>query len=394
MVGMFEGVRIVGAGQTTYEKKSSKSVQRLIYEASAAALADAGLEWNAVDGLAVTCFLLPPDNVATVAEHLGVEARFLFQGLYGGASGVIGMAHAARAIRDGSCDVVVCAAADAFDVAAHNETLDRFNGSVKEYMSPQGFGGANGMFALHTRLYMERHGARREDFGRFCIALRENALLNPNALFKQPLSMDAYLNAKQIADPLRLYDCVMPCVGGDAIVLASERIAASLKGPSVRILSAEEIHNFPANDPYTVPGGWSGLSERLYARAGIRPDQLDFAQLYDDYPVMAFVQLEGLGLCAPGTALRFVRDTDITTKGTLPINTGGGQLSAGQAGASGGMIGLYEGVAQLLGRAGDRQVPGARRGLVSGYGMVAYGRGLCSSAAILERVEPQEGVPC
>jgi acetyl-CoA acetyltransferase len=294
------------------------------------------------------------------------------------------MAHAARAIRDGACDVVVCAAADAFDVASHNETLDRFNGSVKDYMSPQGFGGANGMFALHTRLYMERHGATREDFGRFCISLRENALRNPNALFKQPLTMDAYLNARPIADPLRLFDCVLPCVGGDAIVLVSDKVASTLAGPSLRILASEEIHNFPANDVYAVPGGWSGLSERLFARADTEPKNIDFVQVYDDYPVMAFVQLESLGFCAPGTAHRFVRETDITVDGKLPINTGGGQLSAGQAGASGGMIGLYEGAAQLLGRAGARQVK-CTRGLVSGYGMVAYGRGLCSSAAILER---------
>jgi acetyl-CoA acetyltransferase len=384
MASVFQGVHLVGAGQTQYAKRSSKGVQRLLYEAGSAALADAGLSWQAVDGLAVTSFMLPPDNVATVAEHLGIEARFLFQGLYGGASGIIGMAHAARAIRDGACDVVVCAAADAFDVASHNETLDRFNGSVKDYMSPQGFGGANGMFALHTRLYMERHGARREDFGRFCIALRENALRNPNALFKQPLTMDAYLNAREIADPLRLFDCVLPCVGGDAVVLVSDRVAATLKGPSLRILASEEIHNFPANDVYSVPGGWSGLSKRLYDRSGVGPEDMEFVQVYDDYPVMAFVQLEGLGFCAPGTAHQFVRDTDITIQGTLPINTGGGQLSAGQAGASGGMIGLYEAAAQLLGRAGDRQVQ-CSRGLVSGYGMVAYGRGLCSSAAILER---------
>jgi acetyl-CoA acetyltransferase len=97
--------------------------------------------------------------------------------------------------------------------------------------------------------------------------------------------------------------------------------------------------------------------------------------------------LEGLGICAPGTAHRFVRDTDITVKGTYPINTGGGQLSAGQAGASGGMIGVVEGVTQLLGRAGERQIASCRRGLISGYGMVAYGRGLSSSAAILERVD-------
>jgi acetyl-CoA acetyltransferase len=113
---------------------------------------------------------------------------------------------------------------------------------------------------------------------------------------------------------------------------------------------------------------------------------MDFAQLYDDYPVMAFIQLEGLGLCEQGRAFEFIRRTDITNRGTFPINTGGGQLSAGQAGASGGMIGVYEGVVQLRHEAGARQVP-CRRGLVSGYGMVAYGRGLSTSAAILERVE-------
>lgn len=386
MAGVFEGVHIVGAGQAPYEKVSKKSVQRLMYEAGTAALADAGLPWSSVDGMAVTCFLLPPDNAPTVAEHFGLEARFLYQGLYGGASGVAGMAHAARAIRDGACDVALVVAADAFDVAAHNETLDRFNGSIKEYMSPQGFGGANGMFALHTRLYMERHGATREDFGRFCIALRDNGIQNPNSLFKKPLTMQEYLNAKPIADPLRMFDCVMPCIGGDAVVLASERIARTLQGPSVRILAAEEIHNYPANDPYSVPGGWLGLADRLYARAGCGPQDLHFAQLYDDYPVMAFVQLEGLGICERGKAHEFVRANDLTTRGNFPVNTGGGQLSAGQAGASGGMIGLYEAVTQLRGRAGARQVQ-CQRGVVCGYGMVAYGRGLSSSAAILERVE-------
>lgn len=386
MASLFDGVRIVGAGQAPYTKKSQKTVQRLMYEAGSAALADAGLPWSKVDGLAVTCFLLPPDNAPTVAEHLGIEARFLYQGLYGGASGIAGMAHAARAVRDGACDVALVLAADSFDVAAHNATLDHFNGSIQEYMSPQGFGGANGMFALHTRLYMERHGASREDFGRFCIALRRNAMRNPNALLRTPLTMEDYLDAKPIADPLRLFDCVMPCIGGDAIVLASERIARELPGPSVRILAAEEIHNFPANDPYRVPGGWEGLAERLYERAGTGPTSMDFAQLYDDYPVMAFVQMEGLRLCEPGTAPAFVRSHDLTTGGDFPINTGGGQLSAGQAGAAGGMIGVYEAVTQLLGRAGERQVK-CRRGLVSGYGMVAYGRGLSSSAAILERVE-------
>jgi len=384
MGAIFEGVRIVGAGQAPYSKRSGDSVQRLLYKAASAALQDAGLTWRAVDGLAVTSFQLPPDNVAVVAEHFGIEARFLFQGVYGGASGIIGMAHAARAIRDGACDVVVCASADAFDVASHNQTLDHFNASVRDYMSPTGFGGANGMFALHTRLYMDQYGATREDFGRFCISLRENALVNPNALFKKPLSMSDYLNARPIADPLRLYDCVMPCVGGDAIVLVSEKLAKTLPGPSLKILAAEELHNYPANTVYGMPGGWEGFADRLYRNAACGPADLDFAQVYDDYPIMSFIQLEGLQLCKPGEGARFVKEKDITIRGGFPVNTGGGQLSAGQAGASGGMIGVVEGVSQLLGRAGARQIR-CTRGVVSGYGMVAYGRGLSSSAAILER---------
>jgi acetyl-CoA acetyltransferase len=262
--------------------------------------------------------------------------------------------------------------------------LDNFNGSVRDYMSPYGFGGANGMFALHTRLYMERNGATREDFGRLCIAQRHNALANPNALFKVPLTMDAYLNARPIADPLRLYDCVMPCVGGDCIVLASERVARTLPGPKVRILAGGEYHNYPAGDVYSLSAGWEGFSERLYARAGIGPKDLHFAQLYDDYPVMEFIQLEGLRISPKGRTHEWLRGTDVTIGGSFPINTGGGQLSAGQAGASGGMIGVVEGVLQLMGQAGPRQIR-CERGVVSGYGMVAYGRGLSASAAILER---------
>lgn len=378
---------VVGVGQTNYAKRSPKTVHQLLFEAATAALESAGLPWSSVDGLAVTSFLLPPDNATTLTEHFGIEARFLFQGVYGGASGIIGMNHAARAIRDGDADVVVCVSADAFDPASHNRTLDHFNGPVHEYMSPQGFGGANGMFALQTRLYMERWGATREDFGRFCIALRENALSNPNALFKVPLTMDDYLNARLIAEPLGLFDCVLPCAGGDCVILASSRIAAELNVPKIRILAAGERHNSPVNEPYSLSAGWARYSQEMFRRAGISPSDLDFAQLYDDYPVMSFIQMEGLGICEVGTAAEFVRNTDITWRGDVPVNTGGGQLSAGQAGASGGMIGVVEALLQLRGEAGERQISDCRIGLVSGYGMVAYGRGLSTSAAILECVQ-------
>lgn len=242
------------------------------------------------------------------------------------------------------------------------------------------------MFALHTRLYMERNGAKREDFGKLAISQRENALGNPNALFKTPLTMDAYLNARKIADPLRLYDCVLPCFGADCVILVSEKIARTLKGPQLRILAGGEFHNFPADDIFSLSAGWEGFSEQMYSNAGVGPTDLHFAQLYDDYPVMEFIQLEGLGISPKGRTHEWLRKADVTYRGDFPINTGGGQLSAGQAGASGGMIGVVEGVLQLRGEGGDRQAR-CSRGVVCGYGMVAYGRGLSASAAILERVD-------
>ena len=383
--GSYDGVYVVGYGQTEYTKRTDKVIQRLIWEAIDKALTSAGLGWKQVDGLGATSFVLPPDNVTVLAEHFGLSPRWLFQGVYGGASSIIAMLHAARAIQAGDAEVVACVAADIFDVASHNDLLDRFNTSVRDYFAPYAFGGANGVFALHTRLYMEKFGARREDFGKLCLAQRVNALRNPNALMKKPLTMDEYLNARPIADPLRLFDCVHPCCGGDAVILASEKVAKTLNVPLVRIMGGGEQHNFPAEELYTLRGGWEALSDRMYAQAGYGPQDLHFAQLYDDYPLMEFVQLEGLGISQRGRTPEFLASNDVSVDGSFPINTGGGQLSAGQAGASGGMIGVVEAIQQLRGEAGARQVK-CERGVVAGYGLVAYGRGQSASAAVLGKV--------
>jgi acetyl-CoA acetyltransferase len=381
----YEGVFVVGAAQSAYAKRTDKSLHRLLWEALDGAMRSAGLPWRRLDGLGVTSFALPPDNVTTVAEHFGIEARWLFQGLYGGASGIINMLRGARAIQAGDVDIVACLTGDIFDTAAHNELIDRFNGPLRDYMAPYGFGAANGVFALHTRLYMEKYGTTREDFGALAVAQRENALKNPNALFYgKPLSLEDYLRARPIADPVALFDCVHPCAGADCVILASESVARDLHVPLVRILGGGEIHNYPVNDVYSLRGGWEAFRDRMYGQSGFAPQDMQFAQLYDDYPVMEFIQLEGLGVCPPGGVADFLRATDTTTDGRFPINTGGGQLSAGQAGASGGLIGVVEAVLQLRGEAGKRQFA-CERGLVSGYGMVAFGRGLSSSAAILAR---------
>lgn len=377
----YEGVYIVGYGQTPYEKKTTKTIQRLFWEVIQESLRTSGLPFRAIDGLAVTAFSLYPENVTTLAEHLGLECRWVCQ-VTGSAAPISTMLHAARAIQAGDAEVIACAAADTFNVGSHMEM--RRTAGQDVYMGPWGYGRANGVFALHTHLYMERFGAQREDFGRLAVSQRQNALLNPNAIFKVPLTMEEYLNARVIADPLHLYDCVLPCCGGDAVLLASEKVASTLPGPKIAILGGGEIHNTPRDDIFDLHAPFERIRARMYSQSGCGPKDMQFAQLYDDYPVIMFSQLEGYGICKTGEAKKWIRENDTTVRGNFPVNTGGGQLSAGQCGAGGGMMGVVEAVIQLRGEAGARQFR-CERGLVGGYGMVAYGRGLSASAAILAR---------
>jgi len=152
------------------------------------------------------------------------------------------------------------------------------------------------------------------------------------------------------------------------------------------VLAGYERHNYPVGEVAPLRGGWELFRDRLYNDAGCGAADMDFVQAYDDYPIMVAIQLEDLGFSAKGEVGPFLANHSFAWNGTFPLNTGGGQLSCGQAGAGGGMIGLTEAVRQLRYEGGERQVPRARRGLVSGYGMVGYGHGLSSSAVVLERV--------
>jgi acetyl-CoA acetyltransferase len=227
------------------------------------------------------------------------------------------------------------------------------------------------------------HGARAGDFGKLCVAQRANALKYPQALFRKPLSLDEYLSARPIAEPLRLFDCVMPCAGAEAFLVLSEERARALELPFARLLGTIERHNAFSSDPVQMRAGWALERDALYEQAGCGARDMDFVQTYDDYPVISLMQLEDLGFCEKGEGPAFVRRHRFTCDGDFPLNTCGGQLSAGQAGAAGGFLGMVEAIRQLTGQAGERQVRKASRGLVSGFGMINYDRGLGSGAAIL-----------
>jgi acetyl-CoA acetyltransferase len=229
---------------------------------------------------------------------------------------------------------------------------------------------------------MYEFGTTREQLGRIALIQRDNARLNANALLRGQLTMQAYLDARNIADPVHLYDCVMPCAGADAVVVVAPRIARRLGRIPLRILAGGEWHNHEPGHPVVLDTGLRRFSTDLFAEAGCSPSDLDFIQLYDDYPIMVLIQLEDLGFCVKGAGGELLQAQDFSRDGRTSLNTGGGQLSCGQAGASGGMIGAVEAVAQLQGEAGDRQI-NANLGLITGFGMVGYGRGLSSSAVVL-----------
>jgi acetyl-CoA acetyltransferase len=378
----YDGAVIVGYGQTEYHKQARHEVPWYIADAIRRALAHAGIDKREVDGLAVSSFMLPPDNTATVAEQLGMTLSWGYLGAFGGAEHVIGLLRAARAIQHEEAEVVVVVAADAFTVERHMAMMNVFNTGF-EYLAPYGMGGTNGLFAMVERRHRYEFGTTREQLGKLAVTQRRNAGLNPNALLRTPLTLEEYLTARLIADPLRLYDCVLPCSGGDAVVVTSARRARRLGRRPIRILAGDERTNYRAKDLVMLEGGWAEFSAELFGDAGLGHADIDMLQLYDDYPIMEVIQIEGLGFCRKGQGGPFLEATDISLTGTLPINTGGGQLSCGQCGAGGGAIGLTEAVMQLQGEAGNRQVGGARTALVTGFGMVGFVKGLCQSAVIL-----------
>ena len=366
-----------------YVRYSIRSAHWWLARCLSSLLKDSGLKKSDVDGLTISSFTLQPDTAIGLTQHLGITPRWLDHIPLGGASGVAALRRAARAVQAGDASVVACLAGDTNHVDSFRLTLANFSQFARDAVYPYGAGGPNASFAFLTAHYMRSYGATREDFGKLCVAQRANALKFPHALFKKPLSMEEYLAARPIADPLHLFDCVMPCAGAEGFLVLSEEKAKSLKMKYARILGTIERHNAFPDDPIQMRGGWALDRDELYAQAAVGPADVDFLQAYDDYPVITLMQIEDLGFCEKGAGAAFVRQHEFTAEGSFPLNTSGGQLSVGQAGAAGGYLGLVEALRQLTGRPLGRPVPGARIGLVSGFGMINYDRGLCSGAALL-----------
>jgi len=379
----YDDVVVTAPVTIPYVRYSIRGAHWFLAGVLAELLKRAGLGKDRVDGLCVSSFTLAPDTAVGLTQHLGVTLRWLDHIPMGGACGIVALRRAARAVQSGDANIVACIAGDTNHPDSFRLNLATFSQFAKDAVYPYGSGGANASFAFLTEYYMRTYGATREDFGKLCVAQRVNALKFPFALMKRPLTLEEYLNARLVADPLRLFDCVMPCAGADAFLVMHRAQAEELGLPYARILSTIERHNAFPDDPIQYRGGWALDRDELYAQAGVGPQDVDVVATYDDYPVISLMQMEDLGFCKKGEGPDFVRRNSFTVDGSFPVNTSGGQLSVGQAGAAGGFLGLVEILRQVIGQTLGGAVEKARVGLASGFGMINYDRGLCSGAAIL-----------
>ncbi len=365
--------RIVGAAESPYTRHPADNVttESLLADAFVRVLAAAGVDRDDVDGLGIASLTLAPDRAIDLAWRLGVRPRWLMDDGNGGASGIQLLQHAVRAVDAGDATAVVLLAGDRLDRGTFRQLVDAYNRATERYLASIPTGGPNALFALLTQRHMELHGLERADYGRLVVAQRRRAADNPGAVYREPLTLAEYLAAPVVAEPLHRYDCVPIVSGADALV-----VARADHGVAVKALRAQ--HNRDGQEGDGLVTGLADIAEGLWNDAGAGPGDMDVVSVYDDYPAMALVQLADLRI-APDPKRLLHAELD-----RLALNTSGGQLSAGQAGAAGGMHGIVEIVTQLLGRAGRRQLPNARLGVVSGYGMVLYRYGACANAAVLE----------
>jgi len=380
----YDGVAVCAPVTVPYARFSPESAHWWAGRALQELARVAGLKPADIDGFCFSSFSSGPDSAVGMIQHLGLTPRWLDHIPTGGASGVMALRRAARAVQCGDADLVVCLAADTNQIDSFRHSLAGFSRFSRDAVYPYGYGGPNATFALITDAYMRRFGITRADFGKLCVAQRANAGSNPLALQRKPLTLDAYLAARPIADPVHLFDCVMPCAGAEAFIVTTPEIAAERGLAAATIMATIERHNAFPQDPVQYRGGWAMDIDGFWDAAGIAPTDVDTLQVYDDYPVIVAMQLEDLGFCPKGEAAQFIRETSFDIDGDLPLNTNGGQLSAGQAGAAGGFQNMTEGLRQIIAQPLGAQVPDAEISLVSGFGLVNYDRGVCTGAALLK----------
>jgi acetyl-CoA acetyltransferase len=369
---------IVGIGQTEFSRHAGRTELQLACEAVTAALSDAGLTPDDVDGL--VSYTVDPVEETELVRSVGIEeVGYSSRVPYGGGGSMGVLLHAASAVASGAADVVV-----AYRAIRARSGATRFGGAKVAPSPTSGHAGTTAMqwcmpfgvltpaswMSLNSTRYMHEFGVRSEDIGRAVVQLRAYALTNPAAWgYQRPMTLEDHQASRWIAEPcIRLLDCCQETDGSVAVVITSRERAGHLPHTPVAIGAAAGAGLFEqeiASDHYrgdlSVMEGSVALARRLFGSSGFDRDDIDVAMIYDAFSPILLMQLEALGFCGPGEAKDFVAEGNLGPDGSLPCNTNGGLIGEGYIH---GLNLVLEGTRQLRGTAVN-QIPGAGTVLVT-----------------------------
>lgn len=384
----------VGIGELPSGKFADRTFMGALVEVSARAIIDAGLGPRDIDTiLLIPCLHGGRDQAdlifSRLVEELGLNGRAKSSMMIhsGGSTSDNATRVAAGLIASGQARNVLIAQADRWGSAPVTDMVDMLSGFgiPREWEVPSGVT-FNAVGGLITQRYMHASQSTPEEMASICVALRDWARLNPNAMFKdKELTVERVLSSKMIADPIHAMECPMLADGAVALVMTSATEARRSKDAWVRIAGTGGTvsHYSLGQETDLAVMNWPRAGAEAYEQAGWGPEDVDIAEIYDSYAAVLAQGLEGLRLAPVGEAARQFAAGRFSPGGELPTNTNGGLLSAGHTGVGGGTALLAEGVRQLLWRAdAPRQVEGASRAVIGGTG----GTYMDSQVMLLERV--------
>ena len=377
---------IVAFAETKIMEKSDRDVWVLDAEVLESLLERSGFEKAEIDGLVMAGLSSTGAGdyfwPQTTADELGLELDFCEEVHIGGCSATGCVARAAAAIDAGLCTTALLLFADT-GVAEANRRDRNYR---REWTEPYGLLGPPGAFGLLSRRYEHQFGLDYEMLGKLAVTQRSHALLNENACEKlrNPITIADYLNSRMIADPIRLLDCVMRCDAAAGLLMTSRKRAQE-KGIEKFVIPIgySERTNFLGAQNFVdvTRSGHEIAGKRALTQAGLALKDVASFHPYDDFIIAIMLQFEALGFCSRGQGIPFIRERNFAYDGDLPLNTGGGQVSAGQAACC--SHNLTEAVRQLMGEGGARQVRNTANALVTGIGWINYGRNWGSSSALI-----------
>ena len=378
---------IVAFAETKIELRAGRDIWELGAEILESLITKSGIEKGEIDGMLVNGSMTGAGNCfwsQTTADYLGLELDFCQTVDIGGSSAVGAVARAAAALDAGLCTTVLLLNADT-EASERNIRMRSFHG---EWTDPYGIIGPPADFGLLSRRYDHLFGLDPAALAKLAVTQRNHALMNDLACEKlrKPITAEDYYASRVIADPVRLLDCVMVCDGANGLLMTTRKRAKE-KGFDhfVVPLGYGERTNYRAAENLAdiTESGHAVAGKRAFAQAKLTPREIGSFHPYDDFLIAIMLQLEMLGFAPRGQGCAYINEVDLSFKGDLPLNTGGGQISAGQAGLAGGGTNLIEGVRQLFGEGGARQVADRSNALVTGIGWIPYARNWGTSAALI-----------